>query len=156
MKPQEFRLPTAWRVKGSVVRVYDILTTPEHFTRWWPSVYLDVREIRPGDANGVGRVVRVVTKGKLPYRLSWEAEVLEADKPHRCLIAARGDLTGRGEWRFAQDGEWTEVRYDWTVLVTKPWMVLLAPVLKPIFAANHVWAMQRGYEGLQRELASSA
>ena len=45
-----------------------------------------------------------------------------------------------------------DIRYDWTVYVTKPWMVVLAPLLRPVFAANHRWAMARGFEGLQREL----
>jgi hypothetical protein len=39
------------------------------------------------------------------------------------------------------------------VFVTKPWMVVLTPLLRPVFVANHLWAMQRGLEGLQRELA---
>lgn len=156
MQPQEFHIPTTWRVKGNAEQVYEILTKPEDFVRWWPAVYRDVKQVRPGDANGVGRIVSLLTKGKLPYELRWQAEVVEADKPRRMLIHARGDLDGRGEWRFKQDGDWTEVRYDWTVFATKPWMIYLAPLLRPVFVANHVWAMQRGFEGLQRELAMRA
>jgi hypothetical protein len=96
--------------------------------------------------------VSLVTKGRLPYKLRWQAEVIEAEKPRRMLVHARGDLSGRGEWRFRQDGEITEVRYDWTVLAAKPWMIYLAPLLNPVFVANHLWAMQRGLEGLEREL----
>ena len=91
------------------------------------------------------------TKRWLPYRLRWEAEVLAVDKPRSVSIRARGDLDGRGEWRFAEDGEFVDVRYDWTVYVTKPSMVVLSPLLRPIFVANHRWAMQRGFEGLTRE-----
>jgi hypothetical protein len=156
MSATEFHLPTSWRVRGSVAAVYDILSRPLEFVRWWPDVYLAVREIEPGDAHGVGRVLDLRTKGWLPYRLSWQAEVL-AVEPHRALsIRARGDLDGHGEWRFAQDGEHVDVRYDWTVHVTKPWMIALAPLLKPAFVANHVWAMRRGLAGLERELACRA
>jgi hypothetical protein len=79
-----------------------------------------------------------------------------ADKPHRMSIRASGDLEGRGEWQLRQEGDWVDVRYDWTVLATKPWMILLAPLLHPVFVWNHKWAMQRGLEGLRRELAVRA
>jgi hypothetical protein len=153
VKAREFHIPTSWRVRGNAAQVYDVLSKPLEFVRWWPEVYLDVREVRPGDANGVGRVMDLTTKGWLPYRLRWQAEVLASDKPRSMSVLARGDLDGRGEWRFTQDGEFVDVHYDWTVLVTQPWMVVLAPVLRPVFVGNHVWAMRRGFEGLQRELS---
>jgi hypothetical protein len=156
MQPREFYIPTEWRIKGTAAQVYDVLAKPREFPRWWPEVYLAVTELKPGDANGVGRVVALRTKGKLPYVLSWQAEMIAADRPHRASIRARGDLEGRGEWEFRQDGDWVAIRYDWTVLATKPWMVWLAPLLEPVFVWNHRWAMRRGLEGLQRELARLA
>ncbi len=156
MRAVEFHIPTTWRVKGTAAQVYDLLSRPGEFPRWWPEVYLDVEEIKPGDSNGIGRLVALRTKGKLPYELNWQAEMTDADKPHRMSVRARGDLDGHGEWRLRQDGEWVVVTYDWTVLVTKQWMIVLAPLLKPVFAWNHKWAMQRGHEGLVRELARRA
>ncbi len=125
MQPQEFYIPTTWRIKGTVERVYDVLSRPREFPRWWPEVYLAVDELRPGDANGVGRVVALRTKGKLPYELNWQAEMTAADKPHGMAVRASGDLEGHGEWRFRQDGDWVVATYDWTVLATKPWMTVL-------------------------------
>jgi len=153
MKSREFHIPTTWRVRGSASRVFEVLSEPQEFVRWWPQVYLTVREVKAGDANGLGRVVDLHTKGWLPYTLRWQAEVVAIDKPRSMSLRARGDLAGRGEWRLRQDGDWTEAHYDWTVLVTQPWMVLFAPLLEPVFVANHRWAMQRGLEGLQRELS---
>ncbi len=153
MQTRAFIIPTHWRVRGRIEDVYDVLTTPEAFVRWWPQVYLGVSEIAAGGAGGVGRRVGLHTKGKLPYTLRWEAEVLEADRPYRMVIGARGDLDGRGEWRFSQDGELVDVDYRWTVYVSKPWMAVLAPLLRPVFVWNHLWAMRCGLEGLQRELA---
>jgi hypothetical protein len=153
VQPREFHIPTSWRVRGTTTSVYGVLSKPLEFVRWWPEVYLEVREVRPGDASGVGRILDLHTKGWLPYRLSWQAEVLAVDKPHSMSILARGDLDGRGEWRFTQDGEFVKIDYAWTVYVTKPWMVVLAPALRPVFVANHLWAMRRGLEGLERELA---
>ena len=156
MKARELHIPTVWRVQGSAEQVYDLLSRPQDFVRWWPEVYLAVREVKAGDANGVGRIVDLRTKGKLPYTLRWQAEVIAASKPRSMSIRARGDLDGRGEWRFEQDGDWVDAHYGWTVFVTKPWMVVLAPLLRPVFVANHLWAMQRGREGLLRELARLA
>jgi hypothetical protein len=156
MQPQELHLPTIWRIKGTVEQVYDVLSRPRDFPRWWPEVYLEVNELKAGNADGVGRVVALRTKGKLPYELNWQAEMTAAEKPHRMSVRARGDLDGRGEWRFRQDGEWVVATYDWTVLAAKPWMAVLAPLLKPVFAWNHRWAMQRGFEGLERELERRA
>lgn len=156
MQPKEFYIPTTWRIKATVEQVYDVLSRPREFPRWWPEVYLAVDEIRPGDADGVGRIIALRTKGRLPYELHWQAEMTAADKPHGMSIRARGDLDGHGEWRFRQDGEWTVATYDWTVLATKPWMIVLAPLLERVFVWNHQWAMQRGFEGLTRELARGA
>jgi uncharacterized protein YndB with AHSA1/START domain len=153
MNATEFYIPTVWRFRAPAERIYDLLSAPQEFVRWWPEVYLAVEDEEAGDAQGVGRRLNLLTKGKLPYRLRWQAEVLEAERPHRMTIRARGDLDGRGEWRFTQDGEWVDARYDWTVYVTQAWMVRLAPLLRPVFVWNHRWAMQRGFEGLARELA---
>lgn len=154
MQPREFYIPTRWRIRGKAEQVYDVLSKPREFTRWWPEVYLAVSVLLPGDANGVGRVVELRTKGKLPYVLRWQAEMIAADRPRRMAIRARGDLDGRGEWKLEQDGDWVVITYDWIVLATKPWMILFAPLLRPVFVWNHKWAMQRGFEGLQRELGS--
>jgi hypothetical protein len=153
MQPQQFHIPTTWRVRGTLEQVYDVLSRPRDFPRWWHEVYLEVTELAPGDANGVGRVVALRTKGKLPYELRWQAEMTAAQKPHRMSVRARGDLEGRGEWQLRQDGDSVVVNYDWTVLATKKWMKALAFLLNPVFVWNHRWAMQRGLEGLVRELA---
>jgi polyketide cyclase/dehydrase/lipid transport protein len=153
MASHEFSIPTVWRLKAKAADVYTILNDPEEFVRWWPEVYLGVEVLRESDATGKGRIVKFVTKGKLPYHLSWQAELVGCRPPDRMSIRATGDLDGRGEWRLDQQGEWLEISYDWTVVVRQLWMVLLSPILKPVFVWNHRWAMQRGFEGLQREVA---
>jgi hypothetical protein len=105
-------------MRDSVARVFDVLSKPLEFVRWWPEVAID--------------------------------------KPQSMSLRARGDLEGYGEWRLRQEGDWTDAQYDWTVIVTKRWMVALAPLLEPVFVANHRWAMRRGLEGLERELAGRA
>ena len=38
----------------------------------------------------------------------------------------------------------TAVVYEWNVSTTKPWMNLLAPIARPLFAWNHDWVMRNG------------
>jgi hypothetical protein len=122
-------------------------------------VYLDVRVERDGDARGLGKVVDLHTKGWLPYTLRWRFEVTESDPPHGFRIDATGDFVGRGIWTLkevavpGQTGPVTLVTYDWLVLAEKGILKRLSRLMKPIFSANHRWAMARGDESLRLEIA---
>ena len=112
--------------------------------RWWPSVYLEVTKR--------GEVIELLTKGWLPYKLRWSFRVVET-RSDGFTIEAFGDFIGRGEWRFAQDGDLVDITYDWRIRAEKPLLRIFSPILKPLFSANHRWAMARGEESLVRELA---
>ena len=153
MPANEYHFITHWRVRGSIEEVASVLEDPLGLKRWWPSVYLDVKELRPGDERGVGRVIDLYTKGWLPYTLRWHFTIVESNHPHGFTIEAAGDFVGRGVWTLRQDGPWVDVTYDWRIRAEKPLLRVLSPLLKPIFAANHHWAMARGEESLRLELA---
>jgi len=138
----DYHFITHWNVAGTCGEVSDVLGDPLDLPRWWPMVYLKVEELRPADPNGRGRRVRLLTKGKLPYRLRWEFEVVESRHPHGFTIVADGDFEGKGVWTF-----------DWRIRAEKPLLRWLSFLMKPIFAANHRWAMARGEECLVRELS---
>src|ERR1041384_3876560 len=108
------------------------------------AVYLDVQEVRPADASGAGRRVRLHTRGWLPYTLRWEFEVVESRYPYGFALTATGDFNGRGVWTFAQDGPEVNITYDWRISAEKPLLRNLSFLLKPVFAANHRWAMAQG------------
>lgn len=148
-----YHFVTHWRVRANIEEVWAILSDAPGLARWWPSVYLDVRELQPGDEDGIGRVVELYTKGWLPYTLRWRFRVVEAHRPRGFAIQAFGDFDGRGVWTLEQDGEWATVRYDWQIRATKPLLRSSSFLFKPIFAANHRWAMARGEESLRLELA---
>jgi hypothetical protein len=97
--------------------------------------------------------VRLHTKGWLPYTLKWESVVVESRYPNGFTIEASGDFVGRGVWTFTQDGPFVDVVYDWRILAEKPLLKALTPILKPIFEANHRWAMRQGEASLKLELA---
>ena len=144
---------THWRIPGACGEVADILSDPLALPRWWPSVYLDVVELQPPDANGLNRRVRLRTKGFLPYTLGWNFTVVESRYPHRYAIVADGDFEGRGVWTIEQDGPFVVVTYDWRVAARKPLLRNLSFLLRPIFEANHRWAMAQGQTSLMLELA---
>ena len=152
MPADAYRLLTRWRVEGSCGEVADILGDPLELPRWWPSVYLSVEELAAADEAGVGRRVRLQTKGWLPYTLGWEFVVTESRYPCGFTLEASGDLDGRGVWTFEQDGQYVNVVYDWQVAARKPFVRALSPVLKPLFEANHRWAMAQGEASLTLEL----
>ena len=153
MASNEYHFITYWRVQGTIDEVAQIIGNATDLVRWWPSVYLDVQELEPGDENGVGRVIDLYTKGWLPYTLRWKFRVTEVRRGERVRLEAEGDFVGRGIWIFEQDGEWVNITYDWKISAEKPLLRSLSPLLKPIFEANHRWAMAKGEESLRLELA---
>ena len=152
----DYHFVTRWRVAGDLEDVAGVLADPEDVVRWWPAVYLDVEELAPGDDQGVGKVVCPHTKGWLPYTLRWDFRVTESRHPHGWTLEASGDFVGRGEWRLRQNGRDVAVVYDWRISAEKPALRALTPPLRPLFAANHRWAMATGEESLRLELARRA
>ncbi len=144
---------TRWRMDATCEEVYRILEDVDGLARWWPSVYLDVVVLEKGRPGGVGKVVELYTKGWLPYTLRWKFRVMETDFPNGFSLMAIGDFVGRGEWTFRPAGfNQCDVTYDWQITAEKPFLKLLTPLLRPVFSANHHWAMKRGEESLRLEL----
>jgi hypothetical protein len=152
MASNAYHFITRWRVQGTVQEVREVLEDAPDLARWWPAVYLDVREVEPGDARGVGRVISLYTKGWLPYTLRWSFRVTAA-RDDGSTLEAWGDFVGLGIWTFEQDGLWVNAIYDWKIDAEKPLLRYLSFLIKPIFSANHHWAMARGEESLRLELA---
>jgi hypothetical protein len=153
LRRNNYHFVSHWRVEGTCGEVADVLGDPIALERWWPSVYLSVRELRPPDARGLGRQVEVHTQGWLPYTLRWQFELVESRYPYGFTIVATGDFDGRGIWRFRQDGPFVDLTYDWQLHAEKPLLRNLSFAMKPLFEANHRWAMRQGEDSLKLELA---
>jgi hypothetical protein len=149
----QYHFVTHWRVEGTVQEVSEILGDTVSLTRWWPSVYLKVEEIVPGDSRGVGKVVSLLTKGWLPYTLRWTFCLTESYHPYGFSLRAWGDFVGHGRWGFRQEGSTVRITYHWKIRAKKPLLRAFSFLLKPVFSANHRWAMARGEESLKLELA---
>jgi|SRR5436853_3127843 len=153
MAANDYHFITHWRVEGSITEVADVLKDARELPRWWPSVYLRVEQLEPGDSEGIGKVVSLYTKGWLPYTLKWKFRVTESNYPYGFTLVAEGDFEGRGIWTLEQNGSSVNVIYDWKLRADKPLLRAFSFLLKPLFSANHRWAMARGEESLKLELA---
>jgi hypothetical protein len=153
MSSNDYQFITTWRVQSTLEEINAIIGNAPDLVRWWPSVYLDVRELSSGDSRGLGKVVSLYTKGWLPYTLRWQFGVSEVNYPHGFTLTAWGDFVGRGIWTFERDGEFINIKYDWKISAEKPLLKYFSLIMKPIFSANHHWAMARGEESLKLELA---
>jgi hypothetical protein len=149
----EYRFVTHWRVRGNKDELIEILGNAPDLVRWWPSVYLGAEKLAEGEEERVGESFALYTKGWLPYTLRWKFTVTHVEPGAGMAFDVDGDFVGRGEWRFAQDGEQVDIVYDWQIEARKPLLRRLSFLLRPLFAANHRWAMRKGLESLNLELA---
>jgi len=148
----EYHFVTTWRVQGTTGEVADVLRNPLDLARWWPAVYLAVKELEPPDEQGLNQRVRLHTKGWLPYTLRWDLRVTSSRYPEHFAIEATGDFVGRGVWTFTQDGGFVNATYDWRIRAEKPLLKVLEPLMRPLLEANHRWAMKQGEDSLKLEL----
>jgi hypothetical protein len=149
MSVNQYHFVTRWRVESTVEEVFEVLDNPTDLVRWWPAVYLDVNEVEPG-------VYELLTKGRLPYTIRWRLRRVESRRPHGFSLEAWGDFEGAGVWTFTQNGAFVAITYDWRIKAQKPLLRRLSFLLKPIFSANHRWAMTQGERSLKKELERRA
>lgn len=153
MSSHQYRFVTLWRAEGTVEEVFRLIDDAESLVTWWPAVWLRVEVLDEGDKNGIGKSVRFMSKGWLPYLLQWTARTVEKEFPGRIVLEASGDFAGEGRWSFTADGRFVNIEYIWTIEANKFILRHLSFCLRPVFAANHRWAMAKGEESLKLELA---
>lgn len=147
-----FHFITQWALDARVEEVYEIIKDSSSLSRWWPSVYLNVKTIYPGLANGVGKKVALLTRGYLPYTLRWDFEVIQIIPCKKIVLDAFGDLEGRGTWTFTPEEKGCLVVFDWDIRFRKKGLAWLSFLLRPVFRLNHRWAMKQGYESIKEEI----
>ena len=140
-----------WHVPAPVEAVYELLSCPREYPAWWGEVFLRAE----GDAGPAapGKRARLETRGRLPYRLRWELVCVEAQAPSRLVSQIHGDVVGDGIWTLTPLDGGTLVILEWRVEVCKPLVRHLTPLLRPLFAWNHRWAMARGEERIVAALS---
>ena len=133
--------------------MFQAIWDSDRWPSWWRGVEA-VTTLEEGDEEGVGSLGRYVWKSKLPYRLEFDTRITLVERPHRMEGQASGELAGTGTWRLYEEDGVTAAVYDWNVRTTAPWMNLLAPIARPVFAWNHDVVMGWGAEGLSKLLGA--
>jgi len=151
MPASDYQLVTRWTLAAPIAAVWEELTHTERWPEWWRGVRR-VELLERGDESGVGALRRMTWRSALPYELTFDMRTTRIEPQSVIEGVADGELRGRGIWSLAAEPGRTQVRYDWLVEATKPWMRVLAPVAKPLFAWNHGVVMEWGRSGLARRL----
>jgi hypothetical protein len=152
MAAKDLHLVTDWSLAAPVEPVWREIATPEAWPSWWRAVAA-VEALAPGDDRGVGALRRIIWRTALPYTLTFVVRTTRIEPMSLIEGRAEGELDGTGLWTFTPQANGTHLRYDWRVAVTKPWMRIAAPVLRPVFAWNHGKVMGWGEVDLARRLA---
>jgi uncharacterized protein YndB with AHSA1/START domain len=152
--PPQFDLVTDWVFEVPPERVWTILRAVEDWPSWWPSVR-KVEPVSAGDGDGVGAIYRLTWQTALPYSLVLATEVTAIDPMRRIEVRAQDDVEGTGTWMLRHEAGTTFVRYVWRVGVTRAWMRVGLPLLRPAFAWNPGKVMEAGRLGLQQRIAAA-
>lgn len=158
MPSNAYRFVEQWTIPNFPPRdVYAVISDARLLPEWWKGVYLAVEPL-DGEwaAPRVGRRIRAVARGFLPYRLHFilESTVLEPDRAVEVRI--RGDLDGTWRAVLSADGPGTRADIEEEVIAAKPLIRVFSPLLKPLFAWNHYWTTPRGEAGLRAYLEAVA
>lgn len=153
VRSRHFEINSSWKLHGTVEEIAAILEDPLSLTRWWGPVFMKGELVSTGNSGLEGVTVRFFTKGLLPHTFQFTAQVARLDEAGEVVIRTWGDFDGVGHIAIEQCGSHVWVDVNWSVTVEQPYIRFLLAAFKPVFTANHRWAMRRGREGLQAEIA---
>jgi uncharacterized protein YndB with AHSA1/START domain len=108
---REYVFVDEWDVDAPPAAVYAVLVDARTYPEWWKPVYRSVEGDRTRTQHSF--------KGKLPYTLRMDAQLVSEDPPRRFEVAVDGDLRGRAVWTFTPRNGGTRVRWDWIVFADK-------------------------------------
>jgi len=141
-----------WRVEATPEEAFHIVGDWSAMPQWWPACVVRADVLDPGDANGVGSVFHMHTRGWLPYVIRSQMETVEKQFPHTIRTRAGGELRGEGSWRFLADGSFVNIEAEMKLVAEKPIIKYLSFALWPLFAGNHYWSMRLGEQSLRLEV----
>lgn len=124
---------TAWH------RIEESLRSPDPIP-WWPALR----------ATGASDGVRMTVRSVFGYRVRAHAHDI-VERRTRLEFRLAGDIAGQGS---IERGDGLVIRMD--VRLTKRWMAVLHPVLRPAFVLAHDAVMRRGCRRFNRWLAEGA
>ncbi len=156
MPSNVFRFVEHWTIPDfAPAAVWDVLCDAELLPAWWGDVYREVVPLTAAGKGQVGARARARARGALPYELNFIIEAAELVPGKLVVVKTYGDFDGVWRAELTPQGNGTRVDLTWDVIVERPILKLLAPLLRPAFAWNHRWTTPRGEAGLRRYLAKN-
>ena len=153
MPANTYRFVEHWWIPGaSPEEVYRIISQARLLPEWWKGVYLESEPLDGAAEPHVGARARVKARGFLPYKLNFILETTALQPGRLVEVRTIGDFVGVWRATLSSQPGGTRVDIDWRVVVEKPLIRSLSPVLKPLFAWNHNWTTPRGEAGLRAYL----
>lgn len=151
---RQYEFVTGWRLDAPVTTCWAYLTAPDQSWReWWPAL----REIEVTRTPGlVGSTADCVWRSPIGHPLRFTLRLRSAVPNQQVQLASTGDLVGHGVIDFAGRSGGTDVTVTWSVDTARRWMLVAAPVLRPLFRWSHHVVMRQGRRGLNRALAELA
>jgi hypothetical protein len=149
-----YRFVTEWQAEAPIEQVWDTLLDYRQWPTWWKG-FRDVRQIHPGDERGIGMTLRQGWRSRVPYTLTFDLEITDAERRRRLEGRVTGDVEGTCSWTFQEREGSTEVRFVMDVRTTRPWMNIPVPFARRIFTGNYDTIMRWGSEGMARLLRAT-
>lgn len=153
MAANQYYFLDKWFIPHPIEQVWPHIVHAEHYPVWWGEVYDQITPRNNLAPDQIGACADVWAHGRLPYRIHFVSEITYVEAPYKLGLKAAGDLTGTGLWTLQPTAGGTAVAFEWIVSADKPILRLFSPILKPLFAWNHRWTMQKGEAALQRLMA---
>lgn len=148
-----YNFETDWELTAPIEKVFEVLSHPEKFEVWWPSVTRSTL-VSEGEADGVGARARYTIKSPLLYTMTFDLKTIDLERPNRLRTVVRGDLVGTGTFLLEPTAAGTRVRFNWHVATTRKWMNAADVVAKPLLVWAHDRVMLEGCAAMSEHLGA--
>lgn len=148
-----YRFKSHWQVKGKINQVFEILSNFADFPNWWPASFLDLKILKEGNSEQIGQIIELKTKAYSPYNLDCIVKITKSLKSQMLACQFWGILNGSGNCSLKARGEIVDIFFDWKINPNLSIFYLFNFLLKPILKFDYDWAMQKGKQSLELELA---
>jgi uncharacterized membrane protein len=149
----DYHFVTTHQIQAPMEQVWGALRGFERYPTWQKHI-VQAQLLESGGPHGVGDKTRLKVKGRLPFTLTIDITITQADPPRMLEVRSLGELQGVGRFTLSQHEATTTARYTWDVRTTKRWMNLLAPLARPLFERNHNDVMRQFGQDLARLLGA--
>ncbi len=152
-KTYTFNINSIWNVNVPATDLSFVIDNPQKISQWWSAVFLQA-DVLGGDFYAQGGLkVKLRAKGILPLSFKFIARVFYNQSKQQLIVKTRGDFSGIGTINLvAVHNQKSQIHINWRTSVNNHLPYPLMLLFKPIFIANHHWAMRRGIQGLMTEL----